>query len=89
LVQHCPSRVPCAMSLPHSGLSLCGRRPTSSGTYHFPGPFPRLSAAPYGYIPVPMPLLQRSESFHCGLFLRDLLIHCYGLLFSWIFLHIF
>jgi hypothetical protein len=41
-------------------------------------PFLRLSAAPCGWMPVPISILQCSDSFHCGPFFRDFLIfrHC-------------
>jgi hypothetical protein len=35
------------------------------------GLFLRLSAAAYSYMPVPILVLQCSDSFHCGLFLWD------------------
>jgi hypothetical protein len=45
------------------------------------GSFLRLFAAPYGRILVPVPLIQCSASFYYGMFLRDLLVHRYGLRF--------
>jgi hypothetical protein len=45
------------------------------------GPFLQLSVAPYSYMPVPIPLLYCSDSFHCGLFFKDHLMHHYRLYF--------
>jgi hypothetical protein len=49
-----------------------------------PGPFLRLTTVLCGYIPLPMPLLHGSRSFHCGLLPRDFLMLCSGLHRFWI-----
>jgi hypothetical protein len=39
------------------------------------GPFLQLSAAPYDQTPVTISVLQYSDGFHCGLFVKDFLRH--------------
>jgi hypothetical protein len=77
LVQHCPGLVPddlvpCAAQEWYGGQIL-------PGPINALGPLFRLTSWPYGWMPILIPLLQCSESFHCSLFCRDLLMHRYGL----------
>jgi hypothetical protein len=63
--------------------------PSAGGGQLLPGPtsvlspFLQLSVAPYSYMPVPIPLLYCSDSFHCGLFFRDRLMHRYRQYSPW------
>jgi hypothetical protein len=87
LVQPCPCLVP-DDSLPYAVQEWNGRSshyrqwPTSSVTIAL-GPFLWLFTALYGYMPVPMPFLQWSDRYHCGLFFRDLFMHRYRLYPQW------
>lgn len=69
-------------------------QPSSSRGQLLPGhtialdPFLRLSVTPYCLVSVPISVLQCYDSFCCGLFLRDFLMHRYGLRISSIGLQI-
>jgi hypothetical protein len=62
-----------------AGHSSVGEGKSLLGPTIAMGPFPQLSVAPYGQMPVPIQLLQCSKSFHCSLFFRDFPMLRYGL----------
>jgi hypothetical protein len=86
----CPWQ-PCALHCANPGME---GHPFAGGSHLLPRPtislglFLWLTTAPYSKMPVPILLLQCSDSFHSSLLFRDLLMHHLGFYFFWICLHI-